>query len=144
MEVDAERGFFRRRDGKLFMDGSCVAPLSVYARGAGAVVQLNDQGEIIRYITFVVPAGWPQTAAAAEHLCIAICRQFCEEGVQLATDCGSVVLSARSGPAYATHEKRPWAAVWADVGVHFGLVTKVNAHVSLEQAISRGQGDRPL
>ncbi len=118
-----------------------MAPLSVYALAAGAVVQLNEQGEIIRYSTRVVLAGWPQTAAAAGHLCIAISRQFCEEGVQLATDCGSVFLAALNGPAWAIHEKRPWAAVGADFGAHFGPVTKANAHLSLEQATAGGQGD---
>ena len=55
---------------KLFMDGSCKAPLSCYAGAAGAIMQFDSNGALVRGITFVVPAVWPQTAAAAEHLAL--------------------------------------------------------------------------
>ncbi len=128
----AEGSFFRRGDGggKVFMDGSCAAPLSVYPRAAGCVVQVSVEGAAIPSITFAVPAGWSQTATADEHFWMAICRQFVEQGVLPATDCGFVFLAALHAITYATHEKRPWAAIWS--GDHFGRAFKVKAHLSLE------------
>ncbi len=58
------------------------------------------------------------------------------------TDCGSVFRSAEAGPKHATHEKRPWAAVWADLRPHWlGPPVRVKAHLTKEQSAERGQLD---
>ena len=124
----------------LFMDGSCKAPLSCYARAAGAILQFNAAGALVRGITFVVPAGWPQTAASSEHLAYQVAHDYARQGMVPVTDCGSVFQSALSGKAYATHPKRPWAAVWSDIRCGWlEPPLKVKAHFSREQCAAIGQ-----
>ena len=126
----------------LFMDGSCKAPLSCYARAAGAILQFNAAGALVRGITFVVPAGWPQTAAASEHLAYQVAHDYARQGMVPVTDCGSVFRSARSGMAYATNPKRPWAAVRSDIRCGWlEPALKVKAHFSRLQCEAIGQGD---
>ena len=95
----------------------------------------------MRGLTFVVPAGWPQTAAASEHLAYSIAHDYSAQGMTAVTDCGSVFRSAAEGLAYATHPKRPWAAVWAEVRPGWMLApVKVKAHFTKEQMVAIGQG----
>ena len=124
--------FFRRGegDGRIYLDGSGKAPLTCYARSAGSVVQVEEDGRLIRGLTFVAPEGWPQTAAAAEHLAMTVAQDYAEQGLVPVTDCGSVYRSAAEGPRCATHEKRPWAAIWADIRGWLGPPLKVEAHLT--------------
>jgi hypothetical protein len=128
-------------DPKLFMDGSCRAPLTCYARAAGALLQFKADGTLLRGLTFVVPAGWPQTAAAAEHLAYIVAHDHSMQGMIAVTDCGSVFRSAAEGLAYATNPKRPWAAAWADVRAGWMQPpVKVKAHFTKQQCEAIGQG----
>ena len=88
---------------------------------------------------FVVPNGWPQIAAAAVHLSMHAGHTYVEKGVVPVIDCGPVCRAAAQGPLYATHEKRPWAAVWADNGGKLGPPVTVKAHLTKEQSLRLGQ-----
>ena len=91
---------------------------------------------------FRVPAGWPQTAAASEHLAFTVAHDYSQQGMVPVTDCGSVFRSALSGLAYATRPKRPWAAVWRNIRCGWMQPpVKVKAHFSREQCEAIGQGD---
>ena len=90
----------------------------------------------------MVPAGWPQTALASEHLAFTVAHDYSQQGMVPVTDCGSVFRSALSGLAYATHPKRPWAEVWRDIRCGWMQPpVKVKAHFSREQCEAIGQGD---
>ena len=103
--------------------------------------QVAEDGSLVRGLSFVVPEGWPQTAAAAEHLAYYLAALCSEDGMCIVTDCGSVFASASKGPAYAEHPKRPWSAIWAGVDTtRLGPVLKVKAHLTREQSVGRGEG----
>ncbi len=70
-----------------------------------------------------------------------VAQAFAKPGLAPVTDCGSVVRSAVAGPSYSPHEKRPWAALWIDIGGQPGLPVKVTAHFSREQSAELGQLD---
>ena len=126
---------------RLYVDGSALAPTDPFSRAAGAIYQVAEDGSLIRGLSFVVPAGWPQTAAAAEHLAFYVAAAYSAPGLSIVTDCGSVFASATRGPAYAEHPKRPWAAVWASFdSTRLGAVLKVKAHLTEEQSSCRGEG----
>ncbi len=113
--------------------------MSVYARAAGACVQVDECGTVLWGLTFAVPRGMPQTGAAAVHLCVWVCQAYAEAGIRPITDSGSVYRSAVRGQPHAAHEKRPWAAIWADIGGSLGPGGKVTAHLSLEASTAAGQ-----
>ena len=55
------------------MDGSCKPHVFAdLSRAAWAAVQIDDQGEITRALTGVVPAHLPQIAQAAEHVAVSV------------------------------------------------------------------------
>jgi len=141
LECDLVDGFFTNVDeeSKLYTDGSVAAPLEPYARAAGAIVQVTATGKVVRAITFVVPRGWPRTAAAAEFLAFILGARFNGGGLPLVTDCQAVWSSAVGGPRVAMHPKKPWAAVWADFDFSGVQALKVKAHLSLQQAEAIGQ-----
>lgn len=126
-------------DGMVFIDGSAMAPLTAHARAAGAAGQFDGEGNLICGFSVAVPRRWPQTAAAAEHLAYAWCDALSEQGVIPVVDCASVVTSARRGRAYATHERRPWAALWAGTPGRLGPVVKVKAHTTRQESANRGE-----
>lgn len=130
--------FFRPERGPIFVDGSCVAPLDVYASAAGAAVQVDADGKVVACISFAVPAGWPQTAAAGEHFAYYMADRLSAPGVEVVTDCAAVLRSAQCGRRYATGERRPWASLWRELLGRVAVASKVKAHQTRDEAAALG------
>ena len=61
----------------LYSDGSCLTPaIAHWAVSGMALVQLDPTGGAVRAITGRVLAGFPQTAAADEHLAILVATKY--------------------------------------------------------------------
>jgi hypothetical protein len=125
-------------DVPVFIDGSCVAPNTHYPRAAGALVQRRND-DTFSILSFVVPSDWEQTAAAAEHLCVAVLDAALAAGGVAYTDCASVHKSASRGLRFAESERRPWAAVWRYLRWEWAAIHKVKAHLTQQEAAARGE-----
>jgi hypothetical protein len=128
-----------RREPRFFLDGSCVAPTTSFARATGALVQLGAGEVVENVVTFAVPASSDQTAAAAEHLCAAVFDACTPAGGRAFTDCGSVFAAASGGLNAAEAERRPWAGIWRYLSWGWAAIFKVKAHLTREAARTRGE-----
>ena len=131
-----------RRDRAVFMDGSYVAPCTGYQRAAGALVQLDpgsEEPEVV--VAFLAPADWGHSAAAAEHLCVAVLDHLGAAGVTAYTKCASVMTAARRGIQYAEGPKRLWAAVWRYLAWAWAALGKVKAHLTSDRKPRSGASE---
>ena len=74
----------------------------------------------------MVPGGFPQTAAAGEHLAVLLVDSTSEGPCLLVGDCSSMIRSANH-LLWARAAQRPWAGVWKQVQ-HQHVAGKVLAH----------------
>ena len=122
-------------EGLVFQDGSLMPALPrAYGRAAWAALGLSESGAIVSQITGLVPACFPQTAAAAEWLGYAAYRKYA---------CGETVghqdyLNIVKQHDATTSKKLQGRAVYPGVWKHIGLepplasqaLKKVKAHTA--------------
>ena len=84
---------FKKGRGTVYYDGSATTPgIPELRRASWAAVQIDDDtGEEVASATGTVPAGWPQTAQAAEHCGLWETAVRTEPGVCTVGDCAGVV-----------------------------------------------------
>ncbi len=84
-----------RLRGRLYVDGSCTAPVvKDLARAACAVVQTDEAGHPQRVLRVAVPRHLPQTAQAAENFGLGIAVGALDGPATLVGDCLNVVRAA--------------------------------------------------
>ena len=106
------RGIFKGEDGPVYLDGSAYFPRWKEIVSAGsALVQCGVAGELIRAVAIPMPGHWPQTAAAAERIALALLPQLSQDGVAAITDCRSV-LASWSNPSRALEYSSTWGGLW--------------------------------
>ena len=95
--ADFEKPIFRACRGKVYVDGSATTPgIPELRRASWAAVQIDDEtGEEIASAAGTVPAGWPQTAQAAEHCGVWETAVRSEAQVCIVGDCAGVVDESR-------------------------------------------------
>ena len=77
-------------------DGSCLYPTQGTAAVAGcAMVQMDEDGDVLRSIQITLPNDLPATAAMAEHVAANITGLYTTGAYSIVTDCMSVMLSAK-------------------------------------------------
>ena len=131
-EEEVSRAEFSWEEGKLiFIDGSAMAPSDhLWASAGSAAVQIDGEGAISRAAIAAVPGGFPQTAAAGEHLAALLVDQTVGGPAHLVGDCSSMIRSA-SHLQWARMPQRPWAGIWKQV-LHQHLASKVKAHQKMK------------
>ena len=123
--------FCWEKDKLIFIDGSAMAPSDhLWASAGSAAVQIDEEGVISRAAIAAVPGGFPQTAAAGEHLAALLVDQAVGEPAHLVGDCSSMIRSA-SHLLWARMPQRPWAGIWKQVQ-HQHRASKVKAHQKMQ------------
>ena len=85
--------------GPVYVDGSCVPHVvPELSRAAWAVVQTDEQGQVLKSISGVVPACLPQTAQAGEYLAMTAAAQHVPVDAEIHSDCKGVVTACLRGP----------------------------------------------
>ena len=103
---------FTEESGKVFGDGSCLHPsVRAFARSGFSVVQINNQGEILRAIYGSVPASLPQTSLSGEYAALSAAFDVCS-GATFVTDCAEIVRAHSIGVDRALKEDTPHACTW--------------------------------
>ena len=94
---DLRRPIFQTGKGKVYVDGSATTPgIPELRRASWAAVQIDDEtGDEIASASGTVPAGWPQTAQAAEHCGVWETAVRSEAHVCIVGDCAGVVNESR-------------------------------------------------
>ncbi len=78
--------------GTIFADGHATRTgVDGVDRASWAVIELDDQGDLVSCMCGVVPADYPQTSQAAEYLAAAYAAQVAAPGATLHDDCANVV-----------------------------------------------------
>ena len=78
-------------NGKIYGDGSCLNPsIKGLARAGWAIVQVNEDGDVIKSIHGCVPAMYAQTSLAAEHMAFWVAFENSARGIY-AGDCADVL-----------------------------------------------------
>ena len=88
---------FKKGRGTIYYDGSATTPgIPELRRASWAAVQIDDTtGEEVASASGTVPAGWPQTAQAAEHCGLWETAVRAEAGALMVGDCAGVVNESR-------------------------------------------------
>ena len=129
---------FQAAGGPIYVDGSCVPhAIPELARAAWAAVQLDEQGKLVASASGPVPAGWPQTSQAAEHLAMVHAVRNADPDCTIVGDCQNVVETARAGPC--PHRWRQllyggcWKTAWRSPAAKALLsFNKVKSHQAWE------------
>jgi hypothetical protein len=99
----------------IYTDGSCLFPTEDSAAVAGAsLVQMDEDGDVLRSIQVTLPDDLPATAAMAEHTAASMAGLFTTGEYTIITDCMSVMNSANGGRSYALGSGRPMACCWLE------------------------------
>ena len=115
------------RGNYIYIDGSAQRPSDHrWATAGSAAVQVSAEGQVLRAALAMVPGGFPQTAAAGEHMAVLLVDSTSDGPCMLVGDCSSMIRSANFLP-WARESQRPWAGVWKQVQ-HQHVATKVLAH----------------
>ena len=77
-------------------------------------MQLDESGEVIAAMVAPVPSGWPQSAACAERLVLALVEQFASGPCTVISDCRGAIQEweASHHPAQA---RQVWGGLWRQV-----------------------------
>ena len=152
---DQQIPVFRAGKGTIYIDSSASTEGIPELRRAGwAAVQIDDAtGEEVASISGVVPAGWPQTAQAAEHCALGETAASAEPQVVVVGDCAGVVSESRrlaDRDDTSAWEKMMYGGMWRRARRSRALpaltaMQKVKAHQAwqtlhdpLEKARARG------
>jgi hypothetical protein len=130
-----------RKDGPIYVDGSCTQPtLKCLARAGTALVQMDpkDPKRILKAVGITHHDRAPGEASYGEHEAVRWAQRYCEKGAELVVDCASVLASWHHGEEWALAPDRPMAASWPGAFQFFGGMSKTKAHRSLAQAIEEG------
>ena len=129
----------RFRPGPVFLDGSCFpSVVPECSRAAWAVVQTDEEGQVRRSISGVVPGHLPQTAQAGEYCALEAAAQAASAENTLYGDCQGVVADAQRGWCPRGWAKRMYGgcmrAAFTSTQAHSALCTmaKVKAHQQLD------------
>ena len=124
--------------GELFVDGSCTThPVPECCRAAWAVVRVLPDGKPAAQLSGVVPAGWPQTAQAAEYFAASVAGQVAASHDVIRSDCLNVVHHFQADHAAQLSRRRRYAGVVRSARPFAGFqalrkIRKVPAHVKIE------------
>ena len=139
----SEGDVFRREDGKVYGDGSCLHPSSdPLSRGGFACVQISEDGSVLKAIFGCLPKSIPQNSLSAEYAALACAMENAVQGTY-AGDCADVLQRFSEGANHAVRTNSPSACVWrimlhryGDAGLHARVqdVCKVKAHRALADA----------
>ncbi len=133
------------KTGYIFIDGTCTqSPIRGIARSASAAVEVDQQGELLREVTMLTPAGVVQTPQAGEHggLLLAIGQLIVP--TDLVTDCLGVQKAFVGDPVRAVSANRIHGATMLMTGAdpqkraRVRSLQWVRAHRNLQDA----DGDR--
>jgi hypothetical protein len=139
MDNEDSLGNFRfTPDIPIYADGSGYYGDDPCLATAGLGLLQHIEGKITKSVQLCLPAGIPPTAAAAEHICVALANKYTAGPFTLVTDCGSVYKSGSEGAAYALNWARPMAGFWFGVRFQDLSVRKTKAHRTLKQAQEDG------
>ena len=96
--------------GHVYVDGSCFpSPIKGLARAGCAVIEVSEDGELVRQSLMPVPRHLPQTAQAAEYVAYALAMRIISRPADLAGDCKGVVQMSRA-PLQKMLSPRVWYA----------------------------------
>jgi ribonuclease HI len=123
----------------IYTDGSCLfGNIGILAVASCAAVQLQP---IRRTLQYALPACFPQSAVASEHVAVVVTVDKLAEGNQadIITDCQAVVNGVHHPDHVRLGHRNPMGGFWADIGAKVSSVTKVKAHLSKAQAEAAGE-----
>ena len=124
--------------GTVFTDGSCIkSPIPGASRAAWAAVTLDERGAENMVIRGPVPAGLPQTSAAAEYLAFQACAQHLQGPTSVGSDYANLVhRMAAVGtkiPAKLMYSGVVRQALTATGACHVKGVYKIAAHQDIDE-----------
>jgi len=122
----------------IYADGSGYYGDDLSLATAGLALLQHKEGIVQKSVQVCLPIGIPATAAAAEHMCVALANKYTRNAYELVTDCGSVYKSGKEGADYALNWARPMAGFWYGVRFKDLTIRKTKAHRSLQQAEKDG------
>ena len=136
---------FRKQDGKIYGDGSCLYPNHKPLSRAGfVVVQVNSEGDVIRGIFGNVPSPLPQSTLAGEYSAFCTAVAHAEEGCVFVGDCQEVLSCCDAGFESMLYDVS-FACIWRLLSLRSPYfrkyivgVEKVKAHKTLAAVLEEG------
>jgi hypothetical protein len=128
-------------DREVYTDGSCKyiedKRLTI---AAAAAVQIGKTGTI-RSATVSLPFDHPRSAVVAEHVAIVVATSVVttHDAITVVSDCQAVVQGAAMSMKNRLQSRRKMGGFWNSVGTKVRHIIKVKAHMTKEQAVSRGE-----
>ncbi len=101
--------------GWVYFDGSCrPSPIRDLARAGCSIVEVDEEGDMVRSLEAVVPWHLPQTAQCAEYLSMALGFTYVNRCARFVGDCLGVVNAMRAKPGRAGGAQARYAGLVMD------------------------------
>ena len=124
---------FDARDGEVYIDGSCSGPTwFTLARAGFAIVQINQQGDIVRAIYGSLPSRLPQNSIQAEGASLVVAFEMARR-CKAVSDCQAVIDGFKKGSDAAATPSNPLGGVWRQISTQRGAdaiveIDKIKSH----------------